>query len=211
MKTILKIFFIAIVFSSCSNKEECYDCDQTLNEWISKNYELIQTFDRSDIIKYDAEIQRSIFIALTPDRKKAMWQDKITHLKSVTTNNNELEFLSQVEIIIENTSFEKAWTDQEMDKFKNMLDEATSEFNWTFDFIVYAFGSLDNLKYIDGVWEIDYTVRFDPGTMPIGTTPDCNCKWGWCPGGECSSKSCEETTLGCGFLLLGSCTGIGAF
>lgn len=206
------IFIISIIvvifFSSCSNEEECYNCDDINNEWVIENYNLVKSFERSEILKYDAEIQREIFIVLKPERKKAIWLDKIKHLKTIVRSPEEVVFMNMVEEIVNINSFEDVWSDAQSMEYENMLAEAATKFNWSSNFIIYAFGTLGNLKSVGtNEWEIDSPL--EKRNLSINPEiPKCNCKWGWCPGSDCGEKECEETDFGCGFLFLGSCVGI---
>lgn len=107
-------------------------------------------------------------------------------------------------------------SETELDYIDNKLFSAARRFNWSKDFVVYGFGTLQDMV-IDKTSPSDFfyqntgnTQNAGPDEPPIGhEDSDCNCRWGWCgDGGSCEESACNETTLGCGALGLGSCSKI---
>lgn len=190
------------------------DLSQENSEWLKKNQVKLQKMTREEIAQLNGSLQREIFRALSPEKRKELWRDKMAHLKTIVNKPMELEFISQMETIIKNKSFDKSLNKEEFEYYENMLSDAMVKFDWDKTFIIYAFGTLHDMnKKITP--ENDFFGTFETPNGGViegifappgfGTIPDCNCNWGWCPGGSCDSSNCDETIVGCSFLLLGPC------
>ena len=167
----------------------------------------IQKMDRQTIITLSGEKQRAAFRVMRPIKRQELWLNKLNYLQEFMKTDVEKKFVS------------KEMNEDELDSMDSKLLEAAQRFNWTQDFVVYAFGTLHNIE-IDKNSSSDFfgqsnnqdSANARPGTgeVHIGfEDADCNCRLGWCgDGGSCVKSACSDTDLGCGALWLGSCTKI---
>lgn len=206
LKKILKLSLILILMinSSCQTQdEECYSCSESVDKWAKLNKSEIQQMNRQDIIKLTGSKQRAAFRISTPTKRKALIINKLIHVKSFVNSEPEKEFIERIINIGEKIDFSKEMSKSDMLKYEELINNKAQEFNWNKEFIVYAFGTLQDMN-TDTNSNEDF---FNQKTAPSHEV-DCNCNWGWCPGNDCEDSTCDETNTGCGFLLLGTCDDI---
>lgn len=182
-------------------------------EWMQENQARLSEMTREEIAQLNGSLQREIFRSLAPEGRKALWLDKIEHLKTIVDSEEEIDFLLQFEDKVLNLTFDESWTEQDNTYHMNMLSNAMENFNWSKNFVIYAFFTLHDMnKKITP--ENDFFGMFESeeggvieGLIYSGfdPLPDCNCNWGYCPGSSCEDIDCYETVIGCSFLNLGPC------
>ena len=194
---LLFIMFTIINFGCQDQEDVCYSCDKNVDSWAHENKVSIQNMDRADIATLSGVKQRAAFRVLTPMKRQSIWINKLEQVKEVVKTNAEKQFIAKLITKAEETDFNREWTDEEVEENTNLLFNAATEFEWGKSFIVYAFGTLQN---IDLNKEIS-------NSFFAQETVDCNCRWGWCPdNSDCETSGCDETNIGCGLFNLGSCT-----
>ncbi|MFD2552532.1 bacteriocin fulvocin C-related protein [Bizionia sediminis] len=198
-KTGLCLMIIALI-SSCQTEEECYSCNESVDNWARQNIESISKMDRADIIQLPAEKQRAAFRVLSPERKTSVWLDKISYLKNKYKSDEEIKLFEFVENVLANRKFDKEMSDKEYYAVEAKLLPLVEAAGWSKSKMVYAFGTLQNEK------QVNNDFYGSSSKVAVAHDVDCNCNWGWCgDGGDCEKETCDETDFGCGFLGFGSC------
>ena len=174
----------------------------------------IEAMTRKELTSFSGSMQRDLFNMATPAKRKALWLNKLDHLKSVVKTKGERNFVSKIEGIANGLDFDSGLSPEKEAEMDAMLYEAALEFNWSKTFVVYAFGTLHDMDAtitakndFFGAFESEKGIVYED-LQPLDTRAvDCNCRWGWCPdGGDCEESGCEQTNHGCGLLWLWPCT-----
>lgn len=189
---------ITFLFFSCQ-KEICYSCDESIDTWVKQNKELINTFNRTDLVSLNHEKQIAAYRFISKEKKKAIWLEKFSVLKNSILTDEEKKHFEFVDNFIEEINFEKGISYDEEKKFFQWFNKGKEIFKWNDEFLIKVFASLNDLN--------NYRAIDD-----IGEDKDCVCRWDTACDmsglGECDDKiKCEDTALGCGLLFLQSCTG----
>lgn len=192
--------FTILLNLSCQSEEECYSCSESVDTWAHENLQIIKGMSRMDIIELPASKQRAAFRVLSPKQRQSVIISKLNHVYDFVKTNDEKVFINKVKEIAYQTDFSREWSDEEMLANESMLLEASKKLNWSKEFVVYAFGTLQNMDASKDNSKDFFRKEFQ------NPDKDCNCNWGWCPDdSDCEESSCDETTTGCSFLLLGPC------
>jgi len=200
MKRLLKFAIVAIIVTGCSNEE-------TNNS--EESYKISAL--RANLIenKTISEIKTDYATTLTSD-KVAIWQDKLEQLKSLDIPSENIKLIDNLSKELQNYN-----TSKEIGKI-NAIAEKLANITPVKDYIK-MFASLENYqftgKFEGDIMAIEYFNTFKiKNTFEISSisstskTPDCNCRW-TCDehNSGVSNTDCIETSIGCGFLWLGSC------
>lgn len=196
--------FLASGLKSCSNEEPCYSCNKKIDAWARANKTVFQDYNREKIITYSGPEQRAIFRTLTPEKRKALWLNKISTVIAATKRTEEKEFLFTFKHFIAKNEFNAHLSGAEFRYLEGLTQKGAERFGWTDEYVIVTFGTLEVVNDRQEYNFFKNTLK-DNATVTEDLL-DCNCSWGWCPGGDCMKTECEETDFGCGFLFLGSCT-----
>ena len=211
MKT-LKFYYllVALAFLSCSNEEDiCYSCDENIDAWVKEKRDSFENITYSQFLEYDGDKQRAIFRSLSATKKKDLWLDRMTDLKTAFTSKKDIEIINFVEnILLNELTYSDLFTDELYLNYEKQIVNLAKEANWSRVQVVLSFSSFNSIyenKSLD-----DDPAIVDAGP-DLGQGQDCHCKWGYfsCMGdNKCDKKSkCEETESGCGLLWLQDCNG----
>lgn len=207
---------IAFANISCQD-ETCYSCDKEVDSWAKENVELLKKMDRIELSKLSNDKQRAAFRTFTPEKRKQLWIAKLKQIKTLNFTDNELNHLKFIEKFISKYDFSKEMTTEQENLFNNWFEEGKLKFGWTPYFLVSGFAVLNDDAVLTKkefqnnypkLLARDYEEVVDDGSG--GIVNDCDCRWDLSCQlsglGDCTDKGCESTTLGCGALLMQSCT-----
>jgi uncharacterized protein YxeA len=211
--TALLLAFIAIAVTRCKKMEEAYACDPVINEWVKSNLKTIQHMNRQDLLQLEEEKQIPAFRAFTPEQKYNCWVDKLEEVKSLEWTEKEFTHICLLAETMKLEWFEDNYKKTNFDQIDNFLNQWVNDgysyFGWTKDEVGRMVACLKEVAMEDG----NIVLKATP---PGATTGDkdarqpCTCSQSsdWCQSGErCSNANCDETSLGCGTLLLHGCNG----
>ncbi len=208
---------------SCSNENDViYSCDESTDLWVKKHIEEIHSMTRADWLNVDDKVKIASFRAFTNEQKRTFWEDKISETLKLDWNNMEREHIMKLSEFIETHSdfFEVSRLTEEQDDeleifFYKWLRYSLDVLHWDKQ-VVYAITCTGySLKNTIGELNILTSsinnVEKLTNSSENQTQPDCNCKLDHlfsCFAGndECKDIDCDEG-LGCGWLLLQTCTG----
>lgn len=226
MKKLFYLLCIAVacISESCSNESEgLYSCNQAIDAWVRSNIQEIHLMTRADWLQADHNLQLPIYRAFTKEQKIEFWLEKILDVKRLDWTTDELKHISEVEYFIEthHDFFEEKGLSENQENeleifFYQWLKSGIEEFNWD-ERVAYAIVSSGYcLKNTKGELETSHTFQSSVENLTDrsenSTTPACNCRVGHifaCFEGndECKTIDCDETDIGCGWLLLQDCNG----
>lgn len=195
---ILSLFLL--ILTGCS-KEECYSCDPEIDSWIKENYTEIQKYTREKISSYPLSYEKAILRALTAERRKEIWSEKIDYIKSMKWSNEEIAYINYFVNSFNKLDYSYKKSDQNSlieEEMYLKLVESMEKFNWDKKFVFETFflvGDIGALKFNLKEEQVD--------------GGKCECKYDLgCPGwGDCVHGMCEETSDGCGLFGGAPCTG----
>jgi hypothetical protein len=197
--------------------ETCYSCDEEINSWAKENIEFLKSLSRIELVKLSSEKQRAAFRTYLPKKRKELWHNKITQIKSLEFSKKEMKHLAIIEQFINDYNFSKELTYNQVQFLNSWFEKGKQDYNWSDYFLVSGFSNLTDAiltkvefqkKYLNKIKESSN--RVDDGIQPISGN-SCDCRWDitcQLSGlGDCSNPHCDDTTLGCGWLIMQSCTG----
>ena len=219
------IFFVLILstmLNSCSKVETAnYSCDPIVNNWIIENKTDLNNTTREQLISLPINYQIPIYRSLSNNKKQELWKAKIDLILTESDVYNE-ETLTLIEKFARSLSSEMFDPEQSesakslVDKFiANIfeLNPLVDSLSVVIDFAsLYTYSELENYLHTNIVPDYSWL----PGSIdvrgPIGSTPDCLCRWSLTCSmlnmGHCDETyQCLSTESGCGFMFLYSCTG----
>lgn len=197
--------FIILFVLGCSEEEKCYSCDPEIDTWVKKNINEIVNFDRAKIATFSHSKQKAILGALSPDRKKVLWQEKVDYLLDLDLTKEEKVYIDWYA-----DAFKKFNYNMPIDKKleKEMYDKLISgikTFNWSNEFVYKAFFVLGDIQ--------ENLLKPSESSMAFaGGGSSCNCMYdlgcsGW--NNSCGNVTCgDNSATDCGFFGGSDCTGI---
>ena len=219
----LLIFLILISFTNIScTDDNCYSCDQEINSWAKENLESLKSMNRNELSILSTGKQKAAFRTFTSEKRKQLWDDKFNQIKSLSFSKAELSHLKIFNKFLKKYDFSKELTKQQEQFLNDWFEEGKLNFNWTPYFLISGFAMLNedavlNKKEFQNKFPSLYSMRVDDGLSEPGVgngdggTGDCDCRWDiscqLAHMGSCSDDKCKDTSLGCGFMLMQSCTG----
>lgn len=216
-KFLIFLFLISFANIGCQD-ETCYSCDKEIDSWAKENFESLKIMNRNQLVVLSSGKQRAAFRTFTPEKRKQLWVDKFKQIKSLNFSKDELDHLKIIEKFLNKYDFSKELTyDQEL-FLNSWFEEGKLNFGWTPYFLVSAFAMLNEdavlnkkefLNKFPTQLSREYPEETDDGSG-ASITDECDCRWDLtcelAGMGKCSNDSCEDTSFGCGWLLMQSCT-----
>lgn len=213
---ILNLFFLTCllsVFTSCQ-EEEIYSCNEKVNDWVKENLKEIRTMTRSEWKNLDENVKRGCFVAFTQQQKVDFWKEKFNEALELEWTQEEAEHIKAMYRFVdehpEYFDFSTERTDEEIETFElfvyGWIKKAEQQFRWSKNTIAGLIATGNKLLDTKGTVQINQTRAM---TKSEGESK-CNCstKSDWCSVfSECQDVACEESTHGCGTLLVYSCNG----
>ncbi len=216
------IFYLSCVFCmvlvSCSNSEENYSCDAETNNWAKENLSEIRSMKRVQWKSLPTEMKKTAaFIVFTPEQKFVFWKEKLTETMSLDWTEAEKKHIKKVCDFV--VSHPELFDDEMSDDLRNEMDlffykwteQAKSEFNWSKETIgcIISNGNEVVMTYSTNkkrtISVKSYTGQ-DQGLSSLSC--HCNKKYDFCGQQDsCEDANCDETSAGCGILLMSSCNG----
>lgn len=149
----LPILALTVLIISCTNEQ--YSCDPLANTWVKENMSVIKSMTRSTWLKLDESepIKRAAFVALSPEKQRLFWEDKITEVvEQFEWTDQEMEHLNLLLNFIKKTDiFYKDEVDENFEIFVYQWnDYALNELKWTKKLIFSIAASGDKLINKDG-------------------------------------------------------------
>lgn len=210
----LYVFAIALsFFSSCSNEEKVYSCNESINEWVCENLSDIRTMSRTEWSKSDEKLKIPIYRAFTHQQRLDFWLGKFQEVLSLDWSDAEKKHISKlIKELESHPNFVDGYnglSDQEKNEFDLFFYEwfeiSKNEFKWS-DRQLYAIVASGN------------TLLDTKGTLLVSKNKEatlsyaesnCNCSTSsdWCSTSMCEDVSCEDTFLGCGTIFAYDCDG----
>lgn len=221
------MFAVFISFSSCTKiAQECFSCNNEINEFVITNKEVLSNINREQILEYRADYQRAIFRSLNAEMRLALWKDKFTALKQLDWTAKEVDLLKQIEATLTLNIFKEDYLSNEEFKvnlemkFNSWIKYCSTELHWTDGRIYSLLGTLENQindKNVLDDFHININHLKNSDEAPGSGTCECNSSSDYCSGligsggslGHCATGThCSTTTLGCGTLWTFSCNGM---
>ncbi|WP_299528696.1 bacteriocin fulvocin C-related protein [uncultured Lutibacter sp.] len=172
--------------------------------------------NRNELVVLTVEKQKAAFRTFSPKKRKQLWVDKFKQIKSLNFSEEEINHLKTFEKLLNKYDFSKELSEEQLLFLNSWFEEGKLNFKWTPYFLVSGFGML-NVDAVKDKSEFQFSSRvIDVETDPDdglggGGTDNCDCRWDitcqLAQLGDCSDNSCEDTTFGCGWLGMQSCTG----
>lgn len=216
MKKIL--FFLAFVvsllsFSSCLEEEPTYSCNKSVDTWVKENLPTIQKMTRADWLRTDSTVNIAIYRAFTPQQRLKFWQEKFREVKQLNWSKEELSHIKKVEDFINTHKeyFEGQLSDEQLDSLElfsyQWQEYATTKLGWSKDICKALVAMGNKVKNTKGELSA-VTTSYSNARITRVENCDCSVYSDWCNNGwYCKETNCDETFMGCGFLLLHNCTG----
>lgn len=200
MKTIVKFAIMALLIVSCSSEDSNNS---------NQNYKISTLRANLTENKTISEIKEK-YSSIVSEDKISVWQDKLEQLKSLDLPSENLILINELSKELKNYNVSK-----EIDGI-NAIAKSLANITPIEDYVK-MFASLENYQFTDkfegSAMAIDYFDSFEVKNdfefkleSSTSKRPDCNCRW-TCGEVSGSHSNCNETSIGCGFLWLGSCTG----
>lgn len=218
-KCYLLVFLLSCIgFWSCSEDDNVYSCDATVNSWVKDNMSQIHQMTRADWLRTNVELGIPIYRAFTMEQKENFWKEKFKEIKQLSWTSQELNHIKKVEQFIANHPYVlsgKALTDNQLDEvelfFYKWKSEAIQQLNWKPEVCIAIAGSGYAMKNTKG--EVVLLSSRVADKMSSSAESSCHCNTGmlsdFCLNspGPCESSTCEGSSAGCGWLLVQRCNG----
>ena len=217
------LLLVSAGFFSCTENEEVYSCDKTVDAWVRDNLSDIQKMTRTDWLNLDARVNRAVYIALTPEQKYLFWKEKMVEVLALDWNEVEKK---HIESLYETISDNPQWfaadfrkNEKEQENFElftyKWIEHAKDNLGWDMKLIGSMIASGNKMLNTRGTLQIPVasTIRLkSEAEFEEGYKPKCQCNTGdnWCSDAfpDCKDlNTCATTTSGCGWFLLRSCDG----
>lgn len=210
------MLFISIWLSSC-NQETVYSCDASADAWVHDNLAEIQVMTRSEWNNLEEGLKIPAYRAFTLQQRVNFWNEKLTDVLALGWSDEESEHLNLlIQFINEHQHFLDGY-DNMTDEEKNIFDlffyqwtnKAKEDFQWSDRLLRSIIASGNTLLNKKG----KLLVNRGNGRKAIllSTESTCNCSMAsdWCTpsGWDCEEVPCEETSWGCGTILVYDCDG----
>lgn len=192
--------FTLLLFNSCS--------DDSQND-VNQQLELVDF--RKTFISKDFFRQKEEFLNLSESEKSRLWVSKLNQVKSNDLPKEHMELLSRLIILLEDNSYDNLSTNEEFIYISKRFFEITP-----FSDLNNIFSNLEDYTFRGGFDEKSGFIEFEndfqtksktKASLMFFALPDCNCSWTCASecNPYCTTKNCNETSTGCGFLWLQSC------
>lgn len=202
MKIIRTLIFCVIIGSS-----SCDQIDQNDFQFeIDSRVEFLKDKPKSQVV--------SEYLLLTTLEKKELWLSKLNHTLSSDLSQKQRFLIQELIQEIQSVTTPSDFYKEEIRQLGlNLVREMDSidfigVFSTLNDYEVQNSGNavcLDCISSLEGDWKYSNIVY----RILNEEEPSCNCKWtcGGVLGTEvkCTTKTCKETSAGCGFLWLQTC------
>lgn len=165
--------------------------------------------------------QKKVYRTLSASDKYGLWVEKFDILIASTKNGEERNYYVDIKEELNEEMFTSSLGNLEFNqKWKPYLNNLQDNYNWNNDDIYIMFATLfktevynnttnDNEAYSKVGRLVFHLAELEFSAVSV----NCNCRWGGlgCAGDDCSGDSAcpyePSDEMGCGFLLLQSCTG----
>ncbi len=207
-----------IVFTSCSEDDTVYSCNDTVNSWVKDNKSQISQMTRVDWLRTNAEMSIPIYRAFTSKQRENFWIEKLNEVKQLPWTSEEIEHIRKVEQFIVEHPYVlsgKSLTDNQLDELESFFyqwkNDAMQKLNWKPEVCIAIAGSGYIMKNTKG--EVILLSSKESDKMSHRAESSCHCNTSvlsdFCfnSPGPCESSSCESSSVGCGWLLAQSCNG----
>lgn len=192
------MMFLFLIFSACSNEEQLSN-------------EQFDDFRLTFLEGKDFEQQKESFKKLTNPEMKMLWLSKLNSLSKQNLPSDVQDLISQLSDNILKNGFNPITPDKDLIKTSENLFRLVPSTD-----LKQMFFSLEDYTYPNqfdinsGYLEPEFGNKnlLERNATTSSKAPDCNCSWTCgsdCEPLYCSTRNCNETSWGCGFLWLGSC------
>lgn len=214
MKSIYSALIIAILFLSCRDEALQYSCDPVLNEIVTAHIQEYAQYTVKDLVVYDLAAQQAIFRTYTPDKKLAIWLEKIQYLLD-NENYTPEEYTHVAELLdylspnFFNPDTIKATTLQRAQFKSSWISFAKNSFGWTDQYIAFVVYRLyTQLSQLDAETKSLLSLQQKVTAGSEMGTCNCNQNDNFCATGlDCYSTGCDATSGGCGWFWTEPCVG----
>ncbi len=215
---------IILLSFGCEN-ENCYSCDDEVESWVSLKIKEIPTMSRKEIISYDEPKQKGIYNALTPERRKYIWEKKFEAIKELEWTKKELIHLQSLDSLLIKIDFNESLSNNNLEYFDKWATYGVEELGWTRYFITSGFMKLGKIAktkeefsktYLSNIKKKEKDVSINLKeimAINVANAESCSCRDSYwddsCQGGyDCEDNDCDSSFVGCGLLWLSSCNGV---
>ena len=219
MKVFNFILFLIItsITVSCSNNDDIvFSCDESINQWAKDNLSNLRLMTRSAWIQLDNNKKKAAYRAFSQEQKIQFWKDKICEVKSLDWSEKEIKHIEELENFITNNPDIFAGhrlTDAQANKIDSFFylwqNSAIEKLGWSTGICIAIAGSGDKIlnKY-EEIYSRAIIIEEPGDDTPPEENCHCNQTYDFChPNAWCGESNCNESSSGCGWLLLSSCNG----
>ena len=225
-------FFVAlIIFGGCTKEDRKYSCNPVVDEWVKESKGSFQGITREQIGLLPMGLQKSVFLALKPEKQLQLWLDKLAIVREQWGAPVQ-EIIDIVFETIDVSWYENPLTDERLGFVEKIEYEILTSLMDSIDYVMNfcLLSTEEELVKLKNPEEIDYSwINFPPEIkiedfskeVPGGSggaggsfIADCKCEWHvtcvWSQS-PCIKEGCNETEKGCGFGFVKPCTGTCSF
>ena len=153
---------------------------------------------------------------MTPENRAILWNQKFTKLIESTSDSGSKQFYEEIKNSLSELTFDSGISSYEFNEnWKPIIENLQTQYDWSDDDIYVTFATLFTVTESLSKSSKSLSYSFT-SIISAGFSDNCNCRWGGIGCGSDSFDSCKEKKtcpediddeIGCGFLLLQSCTG----
>lgn len=215
MKNFLKkstyaIIFILLLISCSENIKHEFSHDPEINSWVKQHKKEILTYNREKIKTYNLAKQKAILRVFSPEKKKAIWKEKIDYIFSLELSEEEKKYFNKFKTIFKALDYKEPISDELDGKLYKLVINGKELFDWDDKFIYETFFSVGDVNQIKSKSTVNLSSKAVP-VLDDEDKVDCYCRYSIsCPGFSPSCKDkdkCENANTDCGVLGTSSCTG----
>ena len=222
------LLLLSIGFFSCSQDDEVFSCDKSVNAWVKENLAEIVQMERPQWLNMgNINYQRAAYRAFTTEQKQALWIGKIQEVLKLDWTEQETKHIEyMLDFVTENLNiFQEKINQEDRDEFEiemyKLNEYAVEELGWKPE-LLYAI--INTPQSINSDKQVIFVTSSAPLLKNSGESNDCDCNsalplleegssgiWFACHTlfNQCQvGTGCEETTWGCGGLWLYKCDGL---
>lgn len=217
------VFVVFFVLCSCKKEKQKYSCDPVVDEWVKENKRSFQDITREQIGLLPMGLQKSVFLALKPEKQFQLWFEKFAIVREQWDVPVQ-EIIDEVFEVFDVSWYECPLTDERIEFIEKIEHEILTNLMDSIDYVINfcLLSTEDELVRLKNPEEIDYSWISFPSEIKVedfskeapggggSSVFDCKCEWHvtclWSQS-LCIKGGCRKTVKGCGFGFSKPCTG----
>lgn len=188
------------------NETHQFSHDDNINTWVKEHRQEISKYNRKDIISFEYKKQKAILNAMSPIKRKSVWQEKVNYILDLDLSKDEKEYLKWFGKAFKTMDYETTISQEFSDLLYERVKGGIEKFNWSAEFVFTIFFTVGDLD------EKKIKLKSSSHNQKIQEEPDtCTCYYdGGCPGwwNTCSEPDqCKNANTDCGVFGGTTCDG----